>query len=730
MSQFGSNSAAQQYRKRVDVPGASPMGIVVTPNAPGLVVNDAPSSGAILFGELYRALGMTDTTAALVGQSRAIAAREQQSKLNDLADATQAAYQEDAAALKQEADSQKRIDDMVATEAKAQYGLGVEQGQSLYLRAAEDAAAGRLDLTDNPEKSVDTYLHNATQGLDPDMAKGFHAYRDNLIALAYKQREVKAEAAKTQLFDHLSSAIVGGKDPTELKANLSAFNIKPEEFDRVLLDAAAAEARKPGGDPSKITAQLTDANLYPEKLAQIDAARNTTRDRAERQAIEDMRNQLGMLETDNVPIASRIAAAEAFKGKVPPSVLGSELTSLRSIQERQIREAEKQTKDSWRDANKAAASQQVRSAVRAGTAAGISDFTYNDPWEGPKSYTRHELLTPIMRDEFAQIAQSEPNPQLALAKQARVADQNGYQPPEWKQTMEAGGAAASFARLASSGDKVDVPPALESGYQLWRNLSSTDPAFLARMGIDRKTLDIYEAVDARGGTKDAFLEAARVAERWKPLPPDVENAVDTEAVAQIDGFLWFNSPVENKSDVSTAVSAEAKRLMRLGRDKESALEKATATIKADTHVVNGRAVLVNDPRLDANARQAFPTIADRFIKRYAESVGKTAGLTPENVTIDYRRDGYVLIDRDTLSIAPGSPDDVIITSREIQDEWMKMSQTEKYDAIIQKQSVKQARALEGFRRQQEANARQKANWEKEKNSPLNRLLGMTEDPTR
>lgn len=161
MSQFGNVSREIQFRKRASGPGIEPTGIVVTPNAPGLVVNDAPSGAAIGFYELARSMGLLATTAGEIGQARAIAQSNERQRLQDLNDAVREAEREATRIEQSDAETAR----MLRAENEADYGLGVDRGQEWIPAIGSRISAGEFDRL-TPEAAAEQILLNETNGQD------------------------------------------------------------------------------------------------------------------------------------------------------------------------------------------------------------------------------------------------------------------------------------------------------------------------------------------------------------------------------------------------------------------------------------------------------------------------------------------------------------------------------------------------------------------------------------
>lgn len=328
MSQFGNVSREIQFRKRASGPGIEPTGIVVTPNAPGLVVNDAPSGAAIGFYELARSMGLLATTAGEIGQARAIAQSNERQRLQDLNDAVREAEREATRIEQSDAETAR----MLRAENEADYGLGVDRGQEWIPAIGSRISAGEFDRL-TPEAAAEQILLNETNGQDPHFAAGVAEYaKPRLMAKLYERRSAVLEDARRGTIDVFASGLASGRPIDQVRDAATGAGMSVDDFDVALITAAEVAAQS--GERDRFESLTTATSRpYTSKVADLQRTLSITEAGQVRAASERAKNSLDAMNLAGAPFEQVETSAKDLMGKglIDASDAASRINTARDL---------------------------------------------------------------------------------------------------------------------------------------------------------------------------------------------------------------------------------------------------------------------------------------------------------------------------------------------------------------------------------------------------------------
>lgn len=631
MTQFGSVAPPSQFSVRANLAPAPRVGITETLDAPGIVAGSLESHGYHQFAELERSLGL-----ALNAGANIAAQYRQDSK--------------EAQRLKEHEDVHMR-------------GLGAQQGREALPKFAEQVSNGQIPV-ENPEAAVDAYIKASTDQSNPAQAEGFASLRDDFLRVMYAKRAENNQLAKGESVALLANAMASGGDASSTIQAGDMAGLNTEERDQAVIDAMKIVASEKG-DRSRVNElRQSLSRPYPSADIQIETSLRESENRSRIQGERDFRNQLGALELQGAPIERRRDFIQSQTG-VSEGVRANEMKILNTEERVKAAEAAQQL-------DKVTLAQEIQSTtdadvslVRAGLGTSIQSKTITLPSGKTHTISGTDRLESAMNIQREQImnqeindakAQNRPiNQNTIITKTANLSALNGYVPPDWKATIDAGAASASIAQLASTENKDHQPPAVvTAGFNLYQTLKDTNPNFLASMGIHEDAKKFYElagTVRNLPGTttdSDAIKRAATIRENPQAFDTSTQNLIDS-AVSKTVGPWFWTTKVENWP----SVAAEVKQLARdvylpAGLTVDAAVKKAVQTVNDGRVVSNGWSIKLTDPRLSQQTRTSFDQISRKFAEDYVSRYGQSEGVTTDDLFLKDVNGAYALYRKDGL----------------------------------------------------------------------------------
>lgn len=337
------------------------------------------------------------------------------------------------------------------------------------------------------------------------------------------------------------------------------------------------------------------------------------------------------------------ALREQFKQQFPESNLGTILQKAdAAFQERGQTNLMLQQKQQLKDFSVRETNSYINStvlpALQSGNAVGsLKDVIMHDAKGQEVTYTVAQQLKDGVETAQSLIdrtyAGKENDPQAMAEKfqtEAHLYAVNGQTNAGWKRQLSAGYASALTA--AATGEKQNITPALQQGYQLYKQLDGVSPAALQvhASGPAETLYALASSAEHAGLSESQALAMAAKATQDKDFIKNLPSLSMTEKTQDIKTALsqqagnsfwpWGSnlSNVDNSSEVAAHVGQFANLLHgAYGIPMDQAITQAAERIGKQYQVINGTAVNVSGKGIPSN----FADLTNGFIQNWWQDHG-------------------------------------------------------------------------------------------------------------
>lgn len=576
-----------------------------------VIVPPPVSDNALLLGQLARALEVTGDTA---GEYSAYQGRLAAERRRVDADAKELhAGQGSLAGRSTLATLQSKIDQRDPL-------YDIPDGMEPQQWAQHNADAYTAGMPDAFKKSferefVPGFIHASTNSQERRVAEMFAA-NDQLRVAA---------VGSAQSADEIDQIVDSAKaeQPNRSIVDIYDANLRP-----ALKIAAAAN----DPDRVKMIKERLGAYLQPEQQ-EADLSLRHAALQAKSANEQQYDDDLGSLELQGASFEAREAAARGM-GNVGPEKRANAVEKINS-QRRQgnIRAEVQGQRQQWEAENDA--------LVGGGLGATIQNKTFVDSNGTEHKLGGEEGYRDSMDRHFARIlAAHRDQPALAFAYQVRLANDNGYAPPQWRNIMQAGAAAASESGL--TGGDAALPPTTPAGYGMFRQLMATNPGLLEVILPDGPARDYYETtailqedgqLAGEAGTNSALLGARRIMTSPTRGRLSDLSVRDIETRANDLASSFFGGKANNWTEVAGQIRRRALVYARAGMAPDLAVERAGKQLKGGRVDINGWSQPTANARIPADVRQQLPKLAETIIGDWAKTHGKEDGFAADDLTL-------------------------------------------------------------------------------------------------
>jgi len=211
---------------------------------------------------------------------------------------------------------------------------------------------------------------------------------------------------------------------------------------------------------------------------------------------------------------------------------------------------------------------------------------------------------------------------------------NGVKDPQWEQLLHTGVAVANNPNLTAQ----NIPPALTSGYGLYKQLVAKAPHTLGQLLPDRDATELYEAARVGEqrlgmGERDALVWASNIQRGTAKGDPDVLRLRIDDLKTNLDKVrdqgLWsrmFGPAVVNANVAADDFERLSKLYVKLGLTSNDAMKTAADRLKGQYVNINGWLINAADGRiktfgqnLAASNPNVTPTSFEDAFKGYIEN---------------------------------------------------------------------------------------------------------------
>lgn len=217
---------------------------------------------------------------------------------------------------------------------------------------------------------------------------------------------------------------------------------------------------------------------------------------------------------------------------------------------------------------------------------------------------------------------------------------NGVADPQWSELLKGGATTANNPNLTAE----NMPPALTSGYGLFKQLDAKSPHTLGQLLPDRHTMDFYEAARIGEqklgmGERDALLWAAQIQRGEAKQDPELFKLRYDDLKTQMDKAKTsgtferlFGDSVVNVNTIAPDFERLSKLYVKLGLNSDDAMKTAAERLKGQYVNINGWLVDGTDGRikafpatLAASNPNVAPTDFQAAFKGYLEDWSSKSG---------------------------------------------------------------------------------------------------------
>lgn len=508
---------------------------------------------------------------------------------------------------------------------------GIEDGTVTPARDAtfEDAATALADskLNDNdPEPLREAYRQRTA----PILLRAF-----------YDKQARDQEAADKALVRLGGDAAAGVKDPArfaEIINSTAAGSKVPRDEVRRRIGVYALRYAAENGDQAAFdtaagalgTDEAVEQARWKGTLEQAQAVAQARTQRA-------FGDEISGLYVDGTPFGVIEQRVRSFRGKVADSAIESELVTLNERRRQAERQADQDTFDAAVAMEQARYDAENDAAVSAGLGFAIQDRKVK---VGNRERSLNNGLEEAMDRAFARInARPDLTPDQKFAAASNIASRNGFVPPVWKRTLQAGFIAATEQALEADGkEELPPPPATIAGFDLYKKLRAASPGLLETAIPDGPDRDYYETAivlqeDPSIGDNPtrALFEARRIMSG--PGRFTATDRKDIASAAQDITERFWSADAKNWPEVASHIARRAEVYVRTGIDPERAVERAAETVARGRINLHGWSIPTADANIPEPIRQDFRALADIMLEDWATKHGSTFGFDSGDVTL-------------------------------------------------------------------------------------------------
>lgn len=550
-----------------------------------------------------------------------------------------------------EMDRQRALAEQEARENERVYrGLGAERALEIGPQLLDDVRTGKVAPAEGEDMAAfaDRLIRERAALPDDDQSSPiqFSELRERLSGgiqnEAIRRRTIQTEMAKEEL-TNLTVSGAAGKDAASLREAASEVRrLNPELSEQAAIERVAVQSLGYAALQGDRVAFEEAASLLPENSVERLKYRNElnrTLDARQREAENAFNTRIAGLYVD-------IENGEASYEQVRETILSSRGTVSDASIDRELQQWNARTAAELRlqqqlalDLEDSRDSEAVIEAwtdlaSRAYETRGFARLPDSIEWTNSagetQKLTRSEIIEEASERRFAQIDAMGLPPERAIAEKTGFLADNGVKYEPWARVMQAGYYAniQAFTAAKKNGERVtELPANMRDGYATWKMVNANNPA-VANMHVDEKAGRLYsmaalaEQYVDKGQPEAALLRAVNATGN-RPV-----GAISDKAV--MERASWVGDTF-NAQDTLAQVRDVADLYLGSGvvPDVETAIKKASETVRAAHRKINGSWVNISNRNVPPNIEQ----IADFAAKDYAAQYGESEGITAKNITL-------------------------------------------------------------------------------------------------